>query len=165
MDFHWISANKRCRGNHKQCRLWSSSLIWVCTVCPDLSVRKLRKIVNIFYAITIAISKVTRWFSCHYIYVRFISKLTCRYVYSCVFGHIGLGKQGLLLGCLCHRLTVWLGSTIGACMVFKTSLVDVLVSLRAFRPLWNWVGCLVSLCLSGSLFGQCTVGYVLSVTA
>ena len=36
--------SKRCRGICKQCRPWSdcsSSLIWVCTVCPDLSVRKL----------------------------------------------------------------------------------------------------------------------------
>ena len=38
---------KRCSRKCKQCRPWSdcsswSSLIWVCTVCPDLSVRKLR---------------------------------------------------------------------------------------------------------------------------
>ena len=43
----WSNVSKRCRGNCKQCRPWShcssrSSLIWVCTVCPDLSVRKLR---------------------------------------------------------------------------------------------------------------------------
>ena len=33
---------KGCRQNDKQCRplsdVWRSSLIWVCTVCPDLSV-------------------------------------------------------------------------------------------------------------------------------
>ena len=44
-----VNASKRCIGNSKQCRPWSdccsrSSLIWVCTVCPDLSVWKLRKI-------------------------------------------------------------------------------------------------------------------------
>ena len=45
MAFPWSNASKRCRGNCKQCRPWSDcSLIWVCTVCPDLSVRKLRKI-------------------------------------------------------------------------------------------------------------------------
>ena len=38
---------ERCRRNGKQCRPWSdcssrSSLIWVCTVFPGLSVRKLR---------------------------------------------------------------------------------------------------------------------------
>ena len=43
------NASKRCRGNCKQWRPWSdcssrSSLIWVCTVCPDLSVRKHRKV-------------------------------------------------------------------------------------------------------------------------
>ena len=43
------NVSKRCRGNCKQCRPWSdcscrSSLIWVCTVCQDMSVRKLRKI-------------------------------------------------------------------------------------------------------------------------
>ena len=42
-----VEASKRCRGNCKQCRPWSdcssgSSLIRVCTVCPVLSVRKLR---------------------------------------------------------------------------------------------------------------------------
>ena len=41
------NVSKRCRGNCKHCRPWSdcssrSSLIWVCTVCPDLSVWKLR---------------------------------------------------------------------------------------------------------------------------
>ena len=41
------NAPKRCSQYCKQCRPWSdcflrSSLIWVCTVCPDLSVRKLR---------------------------------------------------------------------------------------------------------------------------
>ena len=40
---------KRCRQNGKQCRPWSdlfsrSSLIWGYTVCPDLSVPKLRTI-------------------------------------------------------------------------------------------------------------------------
>ena len=49
MAFLWSNASKRCRGNCKQCRPWSdcssrSSLIWVCTVCSDLSVWKLRKI-------------------------------------------------------------------------------------------------------------------------
>ena len=43
------NASKRCRGNCKQCRPWSDcssrgSLIWVCTVCPGLSVWKRRKI-------------------------------------------------------------------------------------------------------------------------
>ena len=43
------NASKRRRRNCKQCRPWSdcssrSSLIWVCAVCPDLSVRKLRNI-------------------------------------------------------------------------------------------------------------------------
>ena len=43
--YHRVS--KRCRRNGKQCRPWSdcssrSSLIWVCTVCPGISVRKLR---------------------------------------------------------------------------------------------------------------------------
>ena len=46
------NESKRCRRNGKQCRPWSdcssdqtapwSSLIWVCTVCPGKSVRKLR---------------------------------------------------------------------------------------------------------------------------
>ena len=41
------NSSKRCRGNCKQCRPWSdcssrSSLIWVCIVCPNLSVRKFR---------------------------------------------------------------------------------------------------------------------------
>ena len=47
MAFPYSNASKRCRGNCKQCRPWSdsrSSLIWVCTYCPDLSVRKLGKI-------------------------------------------------------------------------------------------------------------------------
>ena len=40
-------ASKRCRRNCKQCRPWwdcssRNSLIWVSTVCPDLSVQKLR---------------------------------------------------------------------------------------------------------------------------
>ena len=39
------NVSKRCRQNGKRCRLWSNcsfcSLIWVCTVCPDLSFRKL----------------------------------------------------------------------------------------------------------------------------
>ena len=44
----------RCRGNCKQCRPWSdcssrSSLIWVCSVCPDLSVWKLRNITVLSY--------------------------------------------------------------------------------------------------------------------
>ena len=43
------NAPKRCNRNCQQCRPWSdcssrSSLIWVCTVCPDLSVWKLRNI-------------------------------------------------------------------------------------------------------------------------
>ena len=43
----YSNESKRCRRNGKQCRPWSdfssrSSLIWVCTVCPDISVRKLR---------------------------------------------------------------------------------------------------------------------------
>ena len=43
------NAPKRCSRNCKQCRPWSdsssrSSQIWVCTVCPDLSVQKLRNI-------------------------------------------------------------------------------------------------------------------------
>ena len=46
--FSIVYCIQRCRGNCKQCRPWSdcssrSSLIWVCTVCPDLSVRKLKK--------------------------------------------------------------------------------------------------------------------------
>ena len=45
--FQLRNVSKRCRRNSKQCRPWSecssrSSLIWVYTVCPDLSVRKLR---------------------------------------------------------------------------------------------------------------------------
>ena len=45
--YHRVMS-KRCRRNSKQCRPWSdcssSSLIWVCTVCLDLFVRKLRNI-------------------------------------------------------------------------------------------------------------------------
>ena len=45
-------VSKRCRWNGKQCSPWSdcsfrSSLIWVCTVCSDLSVRNLRMILTI----------------------------------------------------------------------------------------------------------------------
>ena len=42
----YSNESKRCRGNGKQCRPRSdcsssrSSVIWVCTVCPGLSVRK-----------------------------------------------------------------------------------------------------------------------------
>ena len=48
-DFSLEKCIKRCSQNCKQCRPWSdcssrSCLIWVCTVCPDLSVRKLRNI-------------------------------------------------------------------------------------------------------------------------
>ena len=47
------NAPKKCSRNCKQCRPWSdfsfrSSLIWVCTVCPDLSVQKLR-IIRVTY--------------------------------------------------------------------------------------------------------------------
>ena len=46
--FH-TEVSKTCRGNGKQCRAWSdcssrSSLIWVHTVCSDLSVQKFRNI-------------------------------------------------------------------------------------------------------------------------
>ena len=45
--YHKSNESKRCRWNSKQCRPWSdcssrSSLIWVCTVCPGISVLKLR---------------------------------------------------------------------------------------------------------------------------
>ena len=38
------NESKRCKWNGKQCRPWCSrsSLIWVYTVCPGISVRKLR---------------------------------------------------------------------------------------------------------------------------
>ena len=36
------NASKRCRENCKQSRLWLDCLIWVYTVCPDLSFQKLR---------------------------------------------------------------------------------------------------------------------------
>ena len=55
------NGSKRCRWNSKQCRLWSdcssrSSLIWVYTVCPDLSVRKLR-IITVIEFLKICIHK------------------------------------------------------------------------------------------------------------
>ena len=45
MVLTWSKASKTCRQNGKQCRPWSgcssrSSLIWVYTVCPELSVQK-----------------------------------------------------------------------------------------------------------------------------
>ena len=45
----WGNASKWCRQNCKQCRPWSdcscrSCLIWVYTVCSDLSVQKFRNI-------------------------------------------------------------------------------------------------------------------------
>ena len=47
MWFYSSNASKRYRQHSKQCRPWSdcssrSSLIWVYTLCPDLSVQKLR---------------------------------------------------------------------------------------------------------------------------
>ena len=55
------NAPKRCSRNCKQCRPWSecssrSSLIWVCTVCPDLSVRKLRNI-----TVLVVINSCMKW--------------------------------------------------------------------------------------------------------
>ena len=59
------NASKRCRGNCIQCRPWSncsyrSSLIWVCTVCPDLSVRKLRIITVCFDGMVPCYKKTTQ---------------------------------------------------------------------------------------------------------
>ena len=58
MALPWSNESKRCRRNSKQCRPWSdcssrSSLIWVCTVCPGISVRKLR-IITVLSAHTFA---------------------------------------------------------------------------------------------------------------
>ena len=49
----WAFYQNGAKGNSKQWRPWSdcssrSSLIWVCTVCPDISVRKLRVITGKF---------------------------------------------------------------------------------------------------------------------
>ena len=46
MWLYQSNESKQCRQNGIQCRPWSDcssrSLIWVCTVCPGISVRKLR---------------------------------------------------------------------------------------------------------------------------
>ena len=54
-----MNESKRCRRNGKQCRAWSDcssriSLIWVCTVCPGISVQKLRIITVIIHYVKLA---------------------------------------------------------------------------------------------------------------
>ena len=61
-----VNVSKGCRGNCKQCRPWSdcssrSSLIWVCTVCPGLSVWKLKIITVNQFGISIIQWQSQRW--------------------------------------------------------------------------------------------------------
>ena len=76
------NESKRCRRNGKQCRPWSdfssrSSLIWVCTVCPGISVRKLRIITVMFYLLFDFIWHLHTFFSFNYclfcLFVLFVS--------------------------------------------------------------------------------------------
>ena len=68
LSYPLSAQSKSCRWNGRQCRPWSdcssrSSLIWVCTVCQDLSVWKLRTItVHMTLVLWPLLSNSIQWF-------------------------------------------------------------------------------------------------------